>query len=131
MIGLDTNVLVRYLVEDDPDQTARAAELIYDALDADDRLFLPEIVLCEVVWVLQSAYRLPRQRIVEVLRDLLRTRQLAVEQPESARRALDRYAEGSADFADYLILDRCRAAGCDRVASFDTGLQAEEGVFPP
>lgn len=132
MIGLDTNVLARYLVEDDPEQCRRATALIDRALADGDRLFVPQIVLCELVWVLDSAYGYPRQEIVSVLRDLLRARQLAIEDLDSTRRALDRYAAKGRDLADFLIIERCRRAGCERVASFDGGLgKAEEDVFAP
>ena len=132
MIGLDTNVLARYLVEDDSEQCRRATALVDQALAEGDRLFVPQIVLCELVWVLDSAYGYPRQEIVSVLRDLLRTRQLVIEDLDSTRKALDRYAAKGRDLADFLIVERCRRAGCERVASFDGGLgKAEEDVFAP
>jgi predicted nucleic-acid-binding protein len=131
LIGLDTNVLVRYLVEDDPEQSPRATALVERALEQGQRLFVPQIVLCELVWVLDSVYRYPLERITTVLRDLLRARQLVIEDLDSARKALDRYSARGGDFADYLIVERCRAAGCDRVASFDGGLSEEEDVFQP
>lgn len=132
MIGLDTNVLARYLVEDDPEQSSRATALVERALAEGDRLFVTQIVLCELVWVLDSAYGYPRQEIVSLLRDLLRTRQLVIKDLDSARKALDRYADKGGDFADFLIVERCRRAGCTRVASFDGGLgKAEEDVFQP
>lgn len=131
MIGLDTNILVRYLVEDDPDQAERAVSLIERASEAGERLFVPQVVLCEIVWVLETAYRFPRERIVSVLGELLRSRQLVVEDLPTARLALDRYAARGGDFADYVIVERCRAAGCERVASFDGELASEPGVFAP
>jgi predicted nucleic-acid-binding protein len=131
LIGLDTNVLVRYLVEDDPEQSPRATALVERALEQGQRLFVPQIVLCELVWVLDSVYRYPLERITTVLRDLLRARQLVIEDLDSARKALDRYSARGGDFADYLIVERCRAAGCDRVASFDGGLSEEEDVYQP
>jgi predicted nucleic-acid-binding protein len=132
LIGLDTNVLARYLVEDDPEQSRRATLLVDRALAEGERLFVTQIVLCELVWVLDSAYGYPRQEIVSVLRDLLRTRQLVIEDLDSTRKALERYAAKGGDFADFLIVERCRRAGCARVASFDGGLgKAEEDVFEP
>jgi predicted nucleic-acid-binding protein len=131
LIGLDTNVLGRYLVEDDPEQSPRATALVERALEQGQRLFVPQIVLCELVWVLDSVYRYPLERITTVLRDLLRARQLVIEDLDSARKALDRYSARGGDFADYLIVERCRAAGCDRVASFDGGLSEEEDVYQP
>ena len=131
MIGLDTNVLVRYLVEDDPEQAPRAAALIEQASETGERLFVPQIVLCEIVWVLESSFRFPREKIVSVLAALLRSRQLVIEDVGTSRLALERYAARGGDFADYVIVERCRAAGCERVASFDGGLASEEGVFAP
>lgn len=131
MIGLDTHVLVRYLVEDDPEQSSRAAALVERAIEAGERLFVPQLVLCELVWVLESVYRYSRDEIVSVLRDLLRTRQLAIEDLDVVRKALDRFAERGGDFADYVIVERCRAAGCARVASFDGGLRDEDDRSAP
>lgn len=131
MIGLDTNVLVRYLVDDDPEQSPRAAALVERAIEEGERLFVPQVVLCELVWLLESAYRYSREEIASVLGDLLRTRQLVIEDLDVARKALDRYAERGGDFADYVIVERCRVAGCERVASFDGGLKDEEDVYGP
>lgn len=132
MIGLGTNVLVRYLTEDDPEQSPRAVALVEGALQEGERLFVPQIVLCELVWVLDSAYGYSREEIVSVARDLLRARQLVIEDLDSARMALDRYAAQGGDFADFLIVERSRAAGCERVASFDGSLcKAEDSVFQP
>jgi predicted nucleic-acid-binding protein len=131
LIGLDTNVLVRYLVEDDPEQSPRATALVEQAHEQGQRLFVPQVVLCELVWVLDSVYRYPLERITTVLRDLLRARQLVIEDLDSARKALDRYSAHGGDFADYLIVERCRVAGCERVASFDGGLSDEEDVYQP
>lgn len=132
MIGLDTNVLVRYLTEDDPKQSPRAVALVEGALEEGERLFVAQIVLCELVCVLDSVYSFPREEIVSVVRDLLRARQLVIEDLDSARKAVDRYAAKGGDFADFLIVERCRVAGCERVASFDGQLRkAEEAVFQP
>jgi predicted nucleic-acid-binding protein len=95
LIGLDTNVLARYLTEDDPEQSPRAVALVEGALEEGERLFVTQIVLCELVWVLDSVYGYSREEIVSVVRDLLRARQLVIEDLDSARTALDRYvAEG-------------------------------------
>lgn len=77
-------------------------------------------------------YHYSLEEISLVLRDLLRARQLVIEDLDTARTAVDRYAAEGGDFADFLIVERCRAAGCERVASFDGGLgEAEEIVFQP
>ena len=72
MIALDTNVLVRYLVEDDAEQSARAARLIEGAADQGDAMFVAHIVVCEVVWVLQVAYRIGKPEVIATLKNLVR-----------------------------------------------------------
>jgi len=128
VIALDTNVLVRYLVDDDPEQTRRAAKLIESGTEAH---FVAHIVLCELVWVLGSSYKRPKTDIVAALRGLLEAIQLEIEAPELAHRALARFESGSAGFADYLIEERARTAGCERVATFDKALLREPSFFSP
>ncbi|MBA3259840.1 MAG: type II toxin-antitoxin system VapC family toxin [Gemmatimonadales bacterium] len=131
MIALDTNVLVRFIVEDDARQTAAAAKLIDQAVAADRPLFISGIVLCEFVWVLGGSYRVPRAEIARVLRELLRARHLAFDAPDQLVRALDAFLHGKGDFADYLIREQGRAAGCDTVATFDRALLKERGFMAP
>lgn len=127
MIGLDTNVLVRFLVEDDPEQTERARSLLRRVVDADGRCYVSEVVVCEVVWVLQSTYRFPKTQVVDVLGKLLRTRHLAFPSPDRIRRALDAYTAGKGDLPDYLIREQARDAGFERVATFDKALHDTPG----
>ena len=94
MTALDTNVLVRFLVEDDPKQSARAAALAKRSVRDRESLFLAQIVICETVWVLETAYDFDRGRIAQVLGELLRARYMIVEEAEQVRAALDRYAAG-------------------------------------
>lgn len=131
MIGLDTNVLVRYLVEDDEEQALRAAELIEGAADRGDELFLAHIVLCELVWVLGAAYRRSREEIAVALTAILRTAQFVVEDVDLAHRALARFVEERGDFADYLVAERAAEAGCDAVATFDDKLLDAAGFIRP
>jgi len=131
MIALDTNVLVRFLVEDDARQTAEAAALIKRVVDADGTLFVSDIVLCETVWVLAGSYRIPRAEIASALRELLRARHLTFQAPDQIARALDAFARARGDFADYLIREHARAAGCDSVATFDRALTRENGFAAP
>lgn len=119
MIGLDTNVLVRYLVQDDPRQ-ARAATRIVSARTASDRAFVSLIVLVELWWVLRSAYGHSRDDVTGCLDGLLDSVEVAVEQPEAARNAL-RLTRDGADFADALIAQVCNRAGCTGVMTFDRG----------
>jgi len=119
MRGVDTNVLVRFLVGDDPEQASRAASLFARATANSERLFVPQIVVCELVWVLGYAYDRSRSQIAAGLETLLRARQLTFEDVDQIRAALERFATEDGDLADWLIWERSRAAGADRVVTFD------------
>lgn len=125
MIALDTNVLVRYLVEDDSRQSAQAARLIESRTAAGESFFIPQIVLCELVWVLSHAYELSRREIVAVLHQLRRTSAVTVEAVDQVQRAIESFEKGKGDFADYLIAERAVAHGCSAVATFDRALESD------
>jgi predicted nucleic-acid-binding protein len=127
MIALDTNVVVRFLVQDDRRQSSRASALISDAVATDTALYITDIVFCETVWVLDSAYGFRRDEVVAALRQLLQARHLRFQSPEQLSGALEAYASGRGDFADYLIREQAEAAGCDEVVTFDRALLREEG----
>jgi predicted nucleic-acid-binding protein len=127
VIALDTNVLVRYLVDDDARQGALAAALIHRAIDTDSALFVSDIVVCETVWVLAISYRVGRAEIATLLRDVFRARHLRFSAADQLVRALDAYETGRGDFADYLVREHARAAECDAVATFDKALLKETG----
>ena len=131
MIAVDTNVLVRYIVEDDPVQSPAAAAMIERALAREETIFVPQIVLCELVWVLSVAYRFKRDGIAGVLQQLRRGAQLVVEGADEVKRATEAYAAGPGDFADYLIAERAFAHGCSVIASFDAALQADKRFAAP
>lgn len=128
MIGIDTNVLVRYLTLDDAEQVEGVDRLVQRALERDEPLHIDGIVLCETAWVLRTAYDLPRREVAEALARVLDTRQFVIEDRDSVRRALDAFVEGGGDFADYLIGERNRRAGCRVTVTFDRSL-AESGLF--
>ena len=118
MIGLDTNVLVRYLTHDDPTQTA-AALRVMNSLSFDSPGFLSVIVIAELVWVLAISYRYQKKEIEQVLENLLRTKELVIERADIVSQACRAFSAGRADFADYLI-ERCaHAAGCEVTITFD------------
>lgn len=131
MIALDTNVLVRFLVEDDPRQSEEAAGFIERAVVSGEQIFVSDVVVCEMVWVFSIAYRIRRAQIVATLRELLRARHLAFTAPDVLARAIDAFDRGKGDFADYLIREHARAAGCAHVASFDRVLLREETFVAP
>jgi predicted nucleic-acid-binding protein len=118
MIGLDTNVIVRYLTHDDPSQTAAAVRLI-DSLSSDSPGFLSLIVIAELVWVLELSYRFKKNEIEQVLESLLRSKELIIERAEIVLQALRKFSAGQSDFADCLI-ERCgHAAQCQYTVTFD------------
>jgi predicted nucleic-acid-binding protein len=127
MIGLDTNVIVRFLVQDDPEQSAAASSL-FDTFTAEDPGFVSAIAVVELVWVLQSCYESSRQDIQSVIEGLLRTRELTVERAELIWQSLRLFAKGNADFAD-CVIERCgHAAGCDQTITFDQNAVKSTGM---
>jgi predicted nucleic-acid-binding protein len=126
VIALDTNVLVRYLVQDNEKQAEKAKALIGRLGEDEERAYVSEIVLCELVWVLTRSYGLERKQIALTLSQLLAARQLSFDSVDDVTRALTAYAGGNGDFADYLIREHARAAGCDGVVTFDKKLLKEE-----
>lgn len=117
MIGLDTNVLVRYLAQDDPKQSARATALI-NAFTPEHPGFIALVSLIEVVWVMQSCYRATKSEVVAILDTLLRTQELIVENAETAIKALKMFEASKADFSDCLIERSADKAGCCYCVSF-------------
>jgi predicted nucleic-acid-binding protein len=126
VIGIDTNVLVRYLTLDDPEQVERVDRLIADALERDEPLHVDGIVLCETAWVLRTAYGHARGEVAEALERILATKQFAVDERDAARRALDAFVEGQGDFADYLIGERNQRAGCRVTMTFHRTLEGSD-----
>ncbi len=120
MIGLDTNVLVRYIMQDDVRQARLASELI-EALTVDEPGFISLVAVIELVWVLSSSFELVRSQVVQALEALLQTKEIQVENAEVVWRALRIYRASTADFADCLIERSAAAAGCARTMSFDRG----------
>ena len=131
MIALDTNVLVRFLVEDDAEQSLQARTMIERAIAGNRPLFVSEVVVCEVVWVLGTSYEVGREEIAGVVKQLLRARHLTLSNGERLARALSAFDSGRGDFADYLIRETAREAGCESVATFDRALLREPGFVAP
>ncbi len=128
MIGLDTNVLVRYVVQDEPAQSAAAAALIESRCTATEPGFIATIVLAELVWVLRGAYRYDKPTITAVLRQILRTSAFRIEDASLAWTALRGYERSGADFADYLVGEGNRQHGCATTYTFDQQA-ARSGIF--
>ncbi len=118
MIGLDTNILVRYFTHDHPAQSAAAVKVI-ESLSAELPGFLSLVVLAELVWVLQFSYRFKKREIELIIEKLLRSQELIMEQAEVVSQALRTFRVSRANFADCLI-ERCGdAASCQYVLTFD------------
>ncbi|MCU7937444.1 MAG: type II toxin-antitoxin system VapC family toxin [Candidatus Thiodiazotropha sp. (ex Dulcina madagascariensis)] len=119
MKGLDTNVLVRYLVQDDPKQAAQASKFIEKHCTDDNPCFIGQIVLCELAWVLESNYHQSREQIASIIEQLLQVGQLEVMEPEVVWRALHDYRYSNADFPDHLLARVNESKGCQTTMTLD------------
>jgi predicted nucleic-acid-binding protein len=127
MIGVDTNVLVRYFVRDDQHQ-AQAADEVLDALTPEKPGWLCLIVLVELVWALRITYRFERAKIAATIDALLRSQDVVLEQEATVRQALLLFRNSKADFADCLISLSARAAGCSKTVTFDKVAARDAGM---
>jgi predicted nucleic-acid-binding protein len=123
MIGLDTNILIRYLTQDDPEQSGKAVQEIERELTAGQTFFIADIVLCELVWVLETAYGYERRTLAPVLEKILRTRQFQFENKDLMWKSLADYRDKKGDFADHLIGNVGHKADCRETLTFDAGLK--------
>ncbi|MFZ1029161.1 MAG: type II toxin-antitoxin system VapC family toxin [Limnoraphis robusta] len=122
MKGLDTNVIVRFLVRDDEQQWKIANQYINEALQANEPCLINNIVLCEVVWVLRSRYKLSREKLINTLETILKANLFIFENREAVEWAIAQMKLGNADFSDYLITRINQTYGCSETASFDAKL---------
>ena len=119
MIGLDTNVLVRYIVQDDPEQGRAAGELIESQCTAQEPAYVSVPVLLELVWVLAGHYDYDKSVVASVIRQILRTAEFTVENHDVIGIALREFGSDNGDFADCVIANRNHAHGCERTYTFD------------
>jgi len=119
MIGLDTNILVRYLVQDDPIQSPKATEVFEQRLTAANPGFVSIVVMVETAWVLERAYGLGRAGLAAAIEGLLQADELAIESEQEIFTALTALKGGHGSFADALVGALAAKAGCTRVLSFD------------
>ncbi len=124
MIGLDTNLLIRYLTKDDRAQYVKAKRLIDEAVEQDQRLLINCVVLCEMTWVLDTAYEYTRAEIADALDRIFDTAQFDIERAHEARQALGDFRSTNAGFADALIGRINRALGATETKTFDRDLRA-------
>lgn len=129
MTGIDTNVLIRYITQDDPQQAETASQFIEKSCTPEQPGYVNHIVLCEIVWVLQRCYKATPEEALKVIEQILRTEQLRVQEPPVVWLALSATRAGKADFADYLNVSINKKAGCEQTATFDRALQGTDGVL--
>lgn len=127
MIGLDTNVLVRYIMQDDPKQSPKATRLV-ESLTSEQPGFVPLVAVVELIWVLSSSYGLKRDQLVEALDLLMRSKEIVVDRADWVLQAQRRFAKGGTDFADCLIERIAQAHGCPKTMTFDTGAAKAAGM---
>ena len=118
MIGIDTNILVRFLARDDPEQSLRARNLI-KSLSADDPGFISLAVVLELVWVLQKVYNKTKDETITFLESFLRAEEMVVENAHVVWQAVHAYSRSNADFADCLIERSANHARCTRTFTLD------------
>ena len=119
MKGIDTNVLVRYLVQDDYAQSVKATNFIEQESSDEPHLSISGVVLCELVWVLESAYDYPRISIAKVIEQILKTKQFHIHEPDILWQSLSGYKNDGADFADHYIAYLNHSNGCEYTVTFD------------
>jgi predicted nucleic-acid-binding protein len=119
MIGIDTNILVRLIVADEPKQTALARDFIRDHCTPDDPAFISTIVLAEAAWLLARGYGYQRNAIADAIERIMETAQLQVESSTDVAAALADFRQGPAGFTDCLIAHLNRTAECTHTVTFD------------
>ena len=127
MIGLDTNVLVRYFGQDDAQQSPQA-DAVFDSLTAEDPGWVGLAAVLELVWVMISVKHAGRVVVADTLDQLLAMEAIVVEQASTVVNAVHRFRWSKADFADCLIAASAKAAGCIRTVTFDRGAARDTGM---
>jgi predicted nucleic-acid-binding protein len=124
VIGVDTNILVRYLTKDDEPQWQKAVEII----EGGEQCFIANIVLCELVWVLRGKpYEFSRAEIGKTIEMMLQCPVFELENSSLVYQALHRFQQGKADFSDYLIGAIAQQLGCSKTVTFDRKLADNKG----
>lgn len=119
MIGLDTNILVRYITQDDQNQAELATKFIEKNCTGTKPGFINQIVICEIIWILCRAYGYDKKLVIRIIGKLLQSSEIVVENSPIIWKALKEYENGNADFSDYLIALSNIKSGCDYTVTFD------------
>ncbi len=127
MIGLDTNILIRYVAQDDTLLTPRA-NAVMAGLTPEDPGWIALTAVAEFVWVMKRRFKMDRNRIHFLLQSFLSQPSLVIEQPELVRKAARLYVQGTADFTDSLVACSGHAAGCSSTLTFDRKAAKSAGM---
>jgi predicted nucleic-acid-binding protein len=128
LIGVDTNILVRLVVADDPAQTEEAVRFLDQRCSPERPALVNRVIVAETVWVLERAYRYRRDQVVDVLTRLLGTASIVVEDAADVARAVELYREG-AGFTDALVGVSNLRRGCTTTATFDRRAKRFSSIF--
>jgi predicted nucleic-acid-binding protein len=120
VLGVDTNVLVRFFTKDDPVQFAQAQSLF---AKAEDGIFVDPLVMAELNWVLRRVYKIPRPKVLAVLRGMTDSREFVLGKVDLVLAALSATSSTRCDFSDALIALLHEEAGCSKTATFDVRAQ--------
>jgi predicted nucleic-acid-binding protein len=126
VIGLDTNILVRLLIEDDPDQTRLAHRLVRNAV-AEELCYVSDVALCELEWVLVSCYDASRDEVALAYQKLLDLPGFLFEAPATVRLTLERFRASRVEFSDLLLGARGREKGVRTTYTFEKALSKQDG----
>lgn len=127
MRAVDTNVLIRFFMDDGTKQAASARSFFETSKDRREPLLITPHVLCELVWVLNTSFRLTKSEVVEIMQGIVVSDIFVIEREAMIQGALGSYRQGRADFSDYLIGEIARAAGCRDTVTFDRTLKGSPG----
>jgi len=127
MIGLDTNVLVQFLLRDNRLQSRKAKDLI-TSLEGDQRAFVSAVVLIELAWVLRYAYQRSKEEVSDILNQLARIQSLQIEHAEIFFIAVAASANSQVELGDYFIAGLAQAAGCSCTLTFDRAASRAAGM---
>lgn len=128
MIGLDTNVLVRYIMQDDPKQSPKATEIV-ESLEGVGSGYVTLVSIVELVWVLSACFDLTHSQVAQALDSIIRTKQFKIENADQVIRALRVFKVGKSDFSDCLIERTANSAGCEKTITFDVNASKHAGMI--
>ena len=131
MVALDTNVIVRYIVQDDPQQAKAATRIFEREISRRNKGFISCIALCETLWVLGRGYKQSKDKLIEILTTILGIDNLEIEHRDLVRGALGDFRGGTADFSDYLLARIGKAAGASGTYTFDKNAQLHAMFMKP